>query len=67
MQALRRREQCEPQDRLDLFRDIADHCRARVTLPEQASLGLTDEQYLKNIVDTLFRSEKHSGNISSVS
>ena len=54
-QALLRRESLEPQARLELFAAIADHFRAVVDFPEEATLGLTDEQYVRNVVDTLYR------------
>ena len=55
LQALVRRGELEPLPRVDLFRDVADHFRALVTFPDSATFGLTDEHYVRNVVDTLFR------------
>ena len=59
-QALLRREELEPRARVDLFRDIAAHFRALVAFPEDATFGLTDEQYVRNVVDSLFRTRETS-------
>lgn len=59
LQALLRRDQLEPSARIELFRELADHFRSLVTFPEEAAVGLTDEQYVRNVVDALFR--KQSG------
>jgi len=55
LQALVRRAELEPLPRVELFRDVADHFRALVNFPESATFGLTDEQYVRNVVDSLFR------------
>lgn len=55
LQALLRRETLEPQARVDLFADIAAYFREIAPFPEEASLGLTDEQYVRNVVDALYR------------
>jgi uncharacterized RDD family membrane protein YckC len=58
LQALMRRDELEPAARLSLFREIADHFRAIVPFPEEATYGITDEQYVKNVVDIIFRDRK---------
>lgn len=55
LEALLRRDNFDPQARLDLFHDIAHHFQQLAPFPEQTTLGLTDEQYTRNVVDTLFR------------
>jgi len=55
LQALMRRDELDPEARIGLFRDIADHFRAIVEFPEAATYGITDEQYVRNVVDILFR------------
>ena len=55
VQALLRREQLEPDARVGLYADLAAQCRERAPFPHQATCGLTDEQYLRNVVDSLFR------------
>lgn len=53
--ALRRRESIEPAARIEVFSQLADHFRAKLRFPDESTEGLTDEQYLRNIVDTMFR------------
>jgi len=55
LQALLRRDELEPHARVELFRDVADHFRDFVRFPEGATFGLTDEQYVRNVADSLFR------------
>jgi len=55
LQALLRRDQFDPPARVELFQQIADHFRSLVEFPAEAGEGLTDEQYLRNVVDILFR------------
>jgi uncharacterized RDD family membrane protein YckC len=56
LQALLRRDEFDPPARLELFREMAEHFRKLVPFPAEAVEGLTDEQYVRNVVDTLFRS-----------
>ena len=56
LQALLRRDKLDPQARVDLFEDIASHFRALVEFPQEAVHGISDEQYVRNIVDVLYRS-----------
>lgn len=53
--AVLRRDTLEPQARVELFADIAGHFRSLVTFPEEATLGVADEQYVRNVVDVLYR------------
>lgn len=53
--ALRRRESIDPTARIDVFSQLADHFRAKLRFPEESTEGLTDEQYLRNVVDTMCR------------
>jgi uncharacterized RDD family membrane protein YckC len=55
VQALMRRDEFDPRARVDLFREFADYFRSLVTFPEDATFALTDEQYVRNVVDSLFR------------
>jgi hypothetical protein len=55
LQALLRRDILEPQARVSLFEEIAAHFQSMVKFPEEALHGLTDEQYLRNIVDIIYR------------
>ena len=56
LQALLRREELEPRARVTLFREIAGHFQGLVAFPDEATFGLTDEQYVRNVVDSLFHS-----------
>ena len=58
LQALLRRDILEPEDRIQLFEEIAAHFRCMVQFPEKALHGLTDEQYIRNIVDIIYRPKK---------
>lgn len=58
LQALMRRNELDPEARIELFRDVSDHFRAVVEFPEDATYGITDEQYVRNVVDILFREKK---------
>jgi len=57
IQALLRRDNLESQARVHLFNAIASHFRATIEFPEEATLGLSDEQYVRNIGDVLFRAQ----------
>ena len=54
-QALARREELSPESRLALYGDLADHFRRKVKFPETVTIGLTEEQFLRNAADSLFR------------
>ncbi len=56
LQALLRRDQLDPQARIDLFEQMAFHLRSLVAFPAEACEGITAEQYVRNVVDVLFRS-----------
>ena len=55
LQALLRRDEFEPVARIELFADLAAHFRDKVEFPPEATDGITDEQYLRNVVDVLYR------------
>jgi uncharacterized RDD family membrane protein YckC len=55
LNALLRRDDFEPQARIELFREIAAHFRAKAEFPPETTEGMTDEQYLRNITDALYR------------
>jgi uncharacterized RDD family membrane protein YckC len=60
LQALLRRDRFEPVARVELFAELASHLRAKVEFPPEATDGVTDEQYLRNVVDILYRARQHS-------
>lgn len=58
VQALLRRDELDPAERVGLYADLAGHFREKTTFPEEAVLGITDEQYLRNVVDSVFRGKR---------
>jgi hypothetical protein len=50
-----RRDDFDPAERVKLFRELAAHFRQRVVFPPETSEGITDEQYVRNVVDSLYR------------
>ena len=56
LRALLRRDELDPRARVELFDEAAAYFRAIVEFPQEATFGLTDEQYVRNVVDVLFRS-----------
>ena len=62
LQALLRREEFDPVARVELFGELAAHFRAKVEFPAEATDGVADEQYLRNVVDVLYRTrgENHA-------
>jgi uncharacterized RDD family membrane protein YckC len=55
LQALLRRDQFDPAARIELFADLARHFRDKVDFPPEAIDGIADEQYLRNVVDVIYR------------
>lgn len=55
LQALLRREQLDPGARIELYRDLAGRFRRTVEFPADLIDGLSDEHYLRNVVDILYR------------
>lgn len=58
LQAILRRDEFEPRARAELFARLGEHFRSLVEFPPDAVEHITDEQYLRNVVDTVFRSRK---------
>jgi hypothetical protein len=61
VQALIRRDQFEPVARVELFEQLAGHFKGKVEFPSEATDGITDEQYLRNVVDIVYRSPMQAG------
>jgi uncharacterized RDD family membrane protein YckC len=55
LRALLRRDTLDPEARVTLFRDLAAHFRRLVEFPPDAVEGIADEQYVRNVVDVVFR------------
>lgn len=55
LDAVVRRNELEPKARLQLFEELANYFREMAEFPEEITIGLSDEQYVRNVVETLFR------------
>lgn len=55
LQAVLRRDELDPSARVDLFRAVAAHFRAKVAFPEATVEGISDEQYVRDVADVLYR------------
>lgn len=55
LQALIRRDEFDPVDRVELFAELAEHFRAKAEFPPEATDAIADEQYLRNVVDVIYR------------
>ncbi|HEV2688718.1 MAG TPA: RDD family protein [Bryobacteraceae bacterium] len=55
LEALLRRDEFQPPARLQLFADLAGHFRELVAFPTEAVEQLSDEQYVRNVVEILYR------------
>lgn len=58
LQSLLRRETLESASRISLFKDIAGHFKRILAFPQAATEGISDEQYVRNVVDILYRSRR---------
>jgi hypothetical protein len=58
LQALMRRHDFDPSARLEIFHQIASHFRTIVEFPQEVTDGISDEQYVRNVVDVLFRPQR---------
>jgi len=57
LQALMRRDEFEPAARVALFGQLAEHFHSKVAFPHEATDGLADEQYIRNVVDVIYRTK----------
>ena len=58
LQAILRRDEFEPRARAELFSRLGEHFRSLVEFPPDSVEHITDEQYLRNVIDTVFRPRK---------
>lgn len=54
LDAVTRRNELDPGARLELFARLADHFRGITEFPDEITIGLSDEQYVRNVAATLF-------------
>lgn len=55
LQSLVRRDELDPDARVTLFRSMADHFRRKVAFPQEAVSAISDEQYVRDVVDLLYK------------
>ena len=55
LQALLRRDALDAAARIELFAAMAAHFKEKAEFPAEASEGIADEQYVRNVVDVVFR------------
>lgn len=60
LEALLRRDEIEPQARLALFGEMAEQFRGLVEYPAEVVEQLSDEQYIRNVVEILYKREASS-------
>jgi uncharacterized RDD family membrane protein YckC len=53
IQTLLRRDELDPLSRLDLFAQIAAHFKKIISFPQESIDGITEEQFVRNVVDAL--------------
>jgi uncharacterized RDD family membrane protein YckC len=53
-QALSRRDELNPEARVRLFSELSEHFRNATPIPVEAIEGVSDEQFVRNIVDVLY-------------
>ena len=58
VRALIRRDDLDPAARVRIFKEFTEHFRGKVEFPDAAVTGITDEQYLRNTVDSIFRGKR---------
>jgi uncharacterized RDD family membrane protein YckC len=55
LQALVRRNEFNPAARVELFEQLAAHFQSKVEFPQEATDGVAPEQYIRNVVDVVYR------------
>ena len=60
LHALVRRDEFDPPARVELFGELAAHFHGRTAFPPEATDGVTDEQYVRNIVDLIYRAQNRA-------
>lgn len=60
LQAVLRRDEFEPAARVATFAELARFFQSKVAFPAEATDGLADEQYLRNVLDVLYRTRADS-------
>lgn len=58
LNAVLRRDSLSPASRTEVYSALAKYVKSKVDFPQEATDGLSDERYLRNIVDILYRRQK---------
>lgn len=58
LNALLRRNTLAPASRIELYSALVEYVKRKVDFPVEAAEGLSDERFLRNIVDILYRRQK---------
>lgn len=65
LEALLRRDELEPEARLELFGEMARRFQGLVEYPAEVVEQMSDEQYVRNVVEALFRSQSEKAGVGS--
>jgi len=57
VESIVRRNDLDPAARIELFRDLSGHFKSIVSFPQAATDGISDEQYVRNVVEVLYRTK----------
>ena len=60
LEALLRRKDLENKARIQIFSNLASHIRKAVNLPDAVFEGLSDEQFVSNVVEVLYTKENRA-------
>jgi uncharacterized RDD family membrane protein YckC len=55
VESIVRRNDLDPRARVALFRDLSGYFKSMVSFPQEATDGISDEQYVRNVVEALYR------------
>jgi uncharacterized RDD family membrane protein YckC len=55
VESIVRRNDLEPRARVELFRELSGYFKSIVSFPQEATDGISDEQYMRNVVEALYR------------
>ncbi len=55
VQSIMRRDMLDPQERITLFRELSEYFKTLVTFPQEATDGISDERYVRNVVEALYQ------------
>lgn len=58
LRAVLRRDEMQPDARCELFAGLAEHFRSLVKFPVEAYEGVSDERYVRNVLDIVYNSPK---------